>query len=108
MWRAATTELVYVRLHGHTRKYASSYDTKHLQRWAKEALVWARERRTVLVYFDNDADGAVGHARALRKAIDAAAGEMPIASMSLPATRRAAGGRRAASVPILDHWRRAR
>lgn len=36
MWREVTTDLVNVRLHGHTRKYGCE----------------------VLVYFDNDAEGA--------------------------------------------------
>jgi uncharacterized protein YecE (DUF72 family) len=58
LWRAVTTDLVYVRLHGHSRKYASSYTRPHLRRWAADAEVWAREGRDVYVYFDNDAEGA--------------------------------------------------
>src|SRR5262249_20839700 len=34
MWREVTADFVYVRLHGHTRKYASSYSAASLQRWA--------------------------------------------------------------------------
>src|SRR5690606_21817587 len=34
MWDAVTTDLVYVRLHGHTRSYASRYSTATLKRWA--------------------------------------------------------------------------
>jgi uncharacterized protein YecE (DUF72 family) len=58
MWEAVTTDLVYVRLHGHTRKYASSYSGASLARWAERAHAWAREGRDVHVYFDNDAEGA--------------------------------------------------
>lgn len=58
MWEAVTTDLVYVRLHGHTRKYASSYTTASLRRWAERARAWAREGRDVHIYLDNDAEGA--------------------------------------------------
>ncbi len=58
IWRAITTDLVYVRLHGHTRKYASSYRREHLSRWAAEIRRWSAEGRDVHVYFDNDAEGA--------------------------------------------------
>ncbi len=34
MWKQVTSDLVYVRLHGHTRKYASSYSETSLQAWA--------------------------------------------------------------------------
>jgi len=58
MWRAITTDLVYVRLHGHVRKYASRYHVKHLERWAADIRRWRDEGRTVHCYFDNDAEGA--------------------------------------------------
>lgn len=58
MWDAVTTDLVYVRLHGHTRKYASSYSAAGLARWAARAQGWAAEGRDVYVYLDNDAEGA--------------------------------------------------
>ncbi|MDX2087489.1 MAG: DUF72 domain-containing protein [Kofleriaceae bacterium] len=57
MWREVTADLVYVRLHGHTRKYASSYSVAHLRRWAHDIERWMAEGRDVLVYFDNDAEG---------------------------------------------------
>lgn len=66
MWRAVTTDLVYVRLHGHTRKYASSYSPAALRRWAEDAHRWNLEGRDVHIYFDNDAEGhAVRNARSL-------------------------------------------
>jgi uncharacterized protein YecE (DUF72 family) len=61
MWRAVTTDLVYARLHGHTRKYASSYSLPHLRRWAADIERWTDEGREVHVYFDNDAEGHAVH-----------------------------------------------
>jgi uncharacterized protein YecE (DUF72 family) len=58
LWPVVTTDLVYVRLHGHTRKYASSYAPASLARWAARARAWAREGRDVHIYLDNDAEGA--------------------------------------------------
>jgi uncharacterized protein YecE (DUF72 family) len=73
MWDAVTTDLVYVRLHGHTRKYASSYAPASLRRWAARARRWAREGRDVHVYLDNDAEGAaVRNALTLRDLVSAA------------------------------------
>ncbi len=61
MWREVTTDVVYVRLHGHTRKYASSYSGALLRRWHDDIERWTHEGRDVHVYFDNDAEGAAVH-----------------------------------------------
>jgi len=58
LWRAVTTDFVYVRLHGHTRKYRSRYSRTHLARWAADVLTWSSSGRDVYLYFDNDAEGA--------------------------------------------------
>ncbi|MBI2314165.1 MAG: DUF72 domain-containing protein [Betaproteobacteria bacterium] len=58
MWDAVTTDLVYVRLHGHTRTYVSSYGNKELKIWAKRIERWCAEGRGVHVYFDNTDGGA--------------------------------------------------
>jgi uncharacterized protein YecE (DUF72 family) len=58
MWDRVTTDLVYIRLHGHTRKYASSYSKPALITWATRVRGWLKENRDVHVYFDNDAEGA--------------------------------------------------
>jgi uncharacterized protein YecE (DUF72 family) len=58
LWDAVTTDLVYVRLHGHTRKYASRYSAASLQSWARRARRWASDGASAHVYFDNDAEGA--------------------------------------------------
>lgn len=61
LWDAVTTDLVYIRLHGHTRKYASAYSSGLLDDWAKKAKDWMGEGRDVHVYFDNDAEGHAPH-----------------------------------------------
>ena len=58
IWDRVTTDLVYIRLHGHTRKYASSYSKPALKKWATCTQCWLKENRDVHVYFDNDAEGA--------------------------------------------------
>lgn len=58
MWRRATGKSVYVRLHGHTRTYASAYSGPKLEEWTGRIRRWAGEGRDVEVYFDNDAEGA--------------------------------------------------
>ncbi|MGE0546110.1 MAG: DUF72 domain-containing protein [Kofleriaceae bacterium] len=68
MWREVTADFAYVRLHGHTRKYASSYSTRSLQQWAKQSVRWRARGLDVFVYFDNDAEGhAVRNARAFEQ-----------------------------------------
>jgi uncharacterized protein YecE (DUF72 family) len=66
----ATTDFVYVRLHGSVKLYTSGYDAKALNLWARRIRAWTRgseasgphagpkarpRRRDVYVYFDNDA-----------------------------------------------------
>lgn len=58
MWNAVTATLVYVRLHGHTRTYASAYTTRSLSKWALRVRSWLRSGHTVHIYLDNDAEGA--------------------------------------------------
>jgi uncharacterized protein YecE (DUF72 family) len=58
MWEQVTTNLVYIRLHGHTRKYASNYSKSSLRKWTARIHQWLDENRAVHVYFDNDAEGA--------------------------------------------------
>jgi uncharacterized protein YecE (DUF72 family) len=58
LWDAVTARTVYVRLHGHTRTYASRYSTRLLTHWAERVRAWSGKGRDVHVYFDNDAEGA--------------------------------------------------
>src|SRR5437016_8088241 len=57
VWDRVTTDLVYIRLHGHTRKYASSYSKAAVEKWATRNRGWLKENRPVHVDFDNDAEG---------------------------------------------------
>lgn len=74
MWQdIATTDLVYVRLHGHTSTYCSAYSDSALRGWAQRVRRWAAEGRAVHVYFDNTdlghaPDNAATLARLLRSA----------------------------------------
>lgn len=68
LWDAVTTDLVYVRLHGHEVTYASRYGVRGLRPWAVKARRWLTEGRDVHVYFDNtDAGHAPQDALALLK-----------------------------------------
>ena len=55
-----TSDVVYVRLHGHTELYTSGYSAASLDRWADRCRAWS-ERADVFVYFDNDARGRAPH-----------------------------------------------
>jgi uncharacterized protein YecE (DUF72 family) len=56
-----TTDLRYVRLHGHTVLYASGYSAASLDRWAAKLRDWAAAGQDCYVYFDNDARGRAPH-----------------------------------------------
>jgi uncharacterized protein YecE (DUF72 family) len=58
LWDAVTTDLVYVRLHGHEHTYRSAYSEPQLRSWAERAFRWLAEGRDVHMYFDNTAEGA--------------------------------------------------
>jgi uncharacterized protein YecE (DUF72 family) len=67
-----TADFIYCRLHGSEQLYASGYDDKELNAWARRVVAWAcggqpkdgqyaapdpapkRSRRDVFVFFDND------------------------------------------------------
>lgn len=57
LWDAVTTDLVYIRLHGHETTYCSGYSQAQLAAWARKIRRWLRQGREVHVYFDNDALG---------------------------------------------------
>jgi len=58
IWRHVTTDLVYLRLHGHSRTYASSYTDNELSDWADHIAVWQSQGKVVHVYFNNDTECA--------------------------------------------------
>jgi uncharacterized protein YecE (DUF72 family) len=53
-----TASHVYVRGHGPGGRYRGSYPTKTLIKWAESIAAWRRQRRNVLVFFDNDQKAA--------------------------------------------------
>lgn len=61
LWQSITTDLIYIRLHGHSRTYASAYHSKSLAHWQDKITRWLADGLTVHVYFDNDAEGAAPH-----------------------------------------------
>jgi uncharacterized protein YecE (DUF72 family) len=66
----ATTNLVYLRFHGGEVLYGSNYSDKELKHWAEKIRNWDKQKKTVLVYFNNDAYGfAIKNALALNKLI---------------------------------------
>jgi uncharacterized protein YecE (DUF72 family) len=76
MWEGVvTTDLVYVRLHGHEATYCSPYSDRALRRWAARVRDWQDQGRSVHVYFDNtDLGHAVSNAAALARLVTAGAG----------------------------------
>lgn len=58
-----TAETIYVRFHGPTDLYASSYSDEGLAQYAQKFTRWAADGHTVWAYFNNDI-----HAHALRDA----------------------------------------
>ena len=50
-----TTDLMYVRLHGHDQLYASGYSDRELDEWAAKINSWTERGCDVYVYCDNDA-----------------------------------------------------
>lgn len=61
MFTETTSDVVYVRLHGHTELYTSRYGDDALDRWAARCTGWAAEGRDVYVFLDNDAQGHAPH-----------------------------------------------
>jgi uncharacterized protein YecE (DUF72 family) len=53
-----TASHIYVRGHGPGGRYRGSYPVKTLDRWADAIATWTRQKRDVLVYFDNDQKAA--------------------------------------------------
>jgi len=71
LWDAVTTDLVYIRLHGHERTYASAYSQASLETWDRRIERWLAEGRQVHVYFDNtDAGHAPRDAIRLRALLE--------------------------------------
>jgi len=66
----ATSDFVYLRLHGGEVLYGSNYSDKELKQWAEKVRNWRRKRKIIFVYFNNDAYGfAIKNALLLKKMI---------------------------------------
>jgi len=64
----ATTDFAYLRFHGHTRLYSSSYSDSELQNWAREISKLSADLHEFFIYFNNDAGGfAIDNAIALKQ-----------------------------------------
>jgi uncharacterized protein YecE (DUF72 family) len=73
-----TSPHVYVRGHGPSGRYHSSYPEPTLRRWADAIMAWQAEGRDVFVYFDNDQKAAApGDAERLIRMIGEAAVSPP-------------------------------
>ncbi len=64
MWLTISSNLLYIRLHGHTHTYSSNYTTPQLKKWAERI----KYHKNAWIYFDNDAEcAAVENAIELQK-----------------------------------------
>jgi uncharacterized protein YecE (DUF72 family) len=76
-WDAVTTDLVYLRLHGHSATYLSRYATPTLLAWAQRIAHWRGEGRSVHAYFDNT---DAGHAWRDAQRLQALVAQAPAAA----------------------------
>ena len=66
--RIITSDIIYVRFHGPTDRYAGCYSKSKLANWAKWLKDQAKDVRSIYVYFNNDeAAYAVRNAKELKK-----------------------------------------
>ncbi|MGZ4970125.1 MAG: DUF72 domain-containing protein [Methylobacter sp.] len=71
IWDRVSSNLVYIRLHGHTQTYVSSYGESELAYWAERLARWTGQGKEVHVYFDNTAECAAPvNALALQTMLD--------------------------------------
>ncbi len=63
--KIATTDFVYLRLHGPRRAYGGSYTASALRAIADELRAWQRDGKEVYVFFDNDEAGYAARNAAL-------------------------------------------
>ena len=66
--REVTADIIYIRFHGPTGKYAGNYSKSALQSWAKWITEHAEAVHSVYAYFNNDIDAnAVRNAKTLKQ-----------------------------------------
>jgi uncharacterized protein YecE (DUF72 family) len=84
-----TARHVYVRGHGPGGAYKDHYPDQTLRAWARHIRAWAREGRTVYVYFDNDQKSAAPlDARRLLEILTRTARRQPVRARAFRAPRR--------------------
>lgn len=75
-----TADWTYVRLHGPGGKYQGSYQEAVLEKWAGRIRDWAKELKSIYLYFDNDQAGyAAFNALTLKKLIEQRSRSRPAA-----------------------------
>ncbi len=66
-----TSDYVYLRFHGGTKLYGSEYSEDEIEEWAQKIKLWIKDKKHVLVFFNNDAHGfAIKNAVQLKKMLD--------------------------------------
>jgi uncharacterized protein YecE (DUF72 family) len=66
--RVVTGDVIYIRFHGTTGRYAGSYPKSALNDWAEWLQDQAKKTRAIYAYFNNDIDGhAINNAKQLRE-----------------------------------------
>ncbi|MBN2317225.1 MAG: DUF72 domain-containing protein [Sedimentisphaerales bacterium] len=65
--RIVTGDIIYVRFHGTTGRYAGNYPKSALQNWADWLKDQSKKSRAIYAYFNNDIDGhAIKNAKQLK------------------------------------------
>lgn len=66
--RVVTGDIIYVRFHGTTGRYAGNYPKSTLQNWADWLIDQGKKTRAIYAYFNNDIDGhAIKNAMQLKE-----------------------------------------
>jgi uncharacterized protein YecE (DUF72 family) len=66
--RAVTADIIYIRFHGTTGRYAGNYPKSALQDWAAWLEEQAKKARAIYAYFNNDIGGhAIKNAKQLKE-----------------------------------------
>lgn len=68
--QVVTSDTIYIRFHGTTRRYSGSYPKSQLQDWAKWLKEQSKKVSGIYVYFNNDVHGhAIKNAKHLKEMI---------------------------------------
>ena len=68
--KMVTSDIIYVRFHGTSGRYAGNYPESQLQEWAAWLKIQAKNARVIYVYFNNDVHGhAIKNAKQLTEQI---------------------------------------